>query len=210
MSILHTFTVKESTLRLLKKLQAFSLFSEMRLVGGTALALQLGHRNSVDLDFFGKMNFTREELERELKKHGLKATVKSESKLIKVTQIEDIKVDFVDYSSVAWLEQAALSDGLRLAGLKDIGAMKISAIAGRGRKKDFVDLFFLLQHFSLSQLIGYYKQKYDTNSIFHVIRSLTYFEDAEEDPQPEMYAPFEWDYAKQAIKQAAAKRIFGL
>jgi hypothetical protein len=202
MNVLHTFTVKESTLSLLKKLQTFPLFSEMRLVGGTALALQLGHRNSVDLDFFGKMNFTREELERELKDHGLEITVRSESKLIKITQIEDVKIDFVDYSSVIWLEPAVLSDGLRLAGLKDIGAMKISAIAGRGTKKDFIDLFFLLQHFSLEQLIYYYKQKYETNAIFHIIRSLTYFDDAEEDPKPEMYLPLEWEDAKQTIRQA--------
>jgi hypothetical protein len=204
MSILHTFTVKESTLLLLKKLQAIPFFSEMRLVGGTALALQLGHRNSVDLDFFGKMNFTRGELEHELQKNGLKTSVRSESELIKITQIENIKVDFVDYSSVIWLEQAVLSDGICLAGLKDIGAMKISAIIGRGTKKDFIDLFFLLQYFSLEQLIDFYKQKYDTNSIFHIIRSLTYFEDAEEDPQPEMYVPFEWNKAKQTIKQAVA------
>ncbi|GHT32724.1 hypothetical protein FACS189434_05230 [Bacteroidia bacterium] len=204
MSILHTFTVKESTLLLLKKLQAIPFFSEMRLVGGTALALQLGHRNSVDLDFFGKMNFTRGELEHELQKHGLKTSVRSESELIKIVQIENIKVDFVDYSSVIWLEQAVLSDGICLAGLKDIGAMKISAITGRGTKKDFIDLFFLLQCFSLEQLIGFCKQKYDTNSIFHIIRSLTYFEDAEEDPQPEMYVPFEWNKTKQTIKQAVA------
>ncbi|MDR0872405.1 MAG: nucleotidyl transferase AbiEii/AbiGii toxin family protein [Prevotellaceae bacterium] len=202
--MLHTFTVKESTLLLLKKLQAIPFFSEMRLVGGTALALQLGHRNSVDLDFFGKMNFTRGELEHELQKNGLKTSVRSESELIKITQIENIKVDFVDYSSVIWLEQAVLSDGICLAGLKDIGAMKISAIIGRGTKKDFIDLFFLLQYFSLEQLIDFYKQKYDTNSIFHIIRSLTYFEDAEEDPQPEMYVPFEWNKAKQTIKQAVA------
>ncbi|MDR2843068.1 MAG: nucleotidyl transferase AbiEii/AbiGii toxin family protein, partial [Candidatus Symbiothrix sp.] len=143
MSILHTFTVDVSTLSLLKKLQAIPLFSKMRLVGGTALALQLGHRNSVDLDFFGTMNFTKEALEHELQKNGLKTSVRSESEMIKITQIENVKVDFVDYSSVIWLEQAVVSDGLCLARLKDIGAMKISAITGRGTKKDFIDLFFL-------------------------------------------------------------------
>jgi hypothetical protein len=204
MSLLHTSTVKASTLSLLKKLQAIPFFSEMRLVGGTALALQLGHRNSVDLNFFGKMDFTREELEHELQKNGLKTSIRSESERIKITQIENIKVDFVDYSSVIWLEPAVVNDGLCLAGLKDIGAMKISAITGRGTKKDFIDLFFLLQYFSLEQLIDFYKQKYDTNSVFHIIRSLTYFEDAEENPQPEMYVPFEWNHAKQTIKQAVA------
>jgi hypothetical protein len=59
-----------------------------------------------------------------------------------------------------------------------------------------------LQQFSLKQLIDFYKQKYDTNTIFHVIRSLTYFEDAEEDPQPEMYVPFDWNQSKETIKQA--------
>jgi hypothetical protein len=204
-SDLHTHTVAESTLSLLHRLQKIPLLSELRLVGGTALALQIGHRNSIDLDFFGTMNFSREELELELKKSGMHTSVKSESKLIKITEIEGIKVDFVDYSSVRWIEPAIESNDLCLAGLKDIGAMKISAITGRGSRKDFIDLFFLLQKFELEQIIEFYKQKYDTNSIFHVIRSLTYFDDAEEEPQPKMYLPFHWEEAKKTIKQSVAE-----
>jgi hypothetical protein len=204
-SDLHTHIVAKSTLSLLQRLQKIPLLRELRLVGGTALALQIGHRNSIDLDFFGTMNFSREELELELQKSGLRTSVKSESRLIKITQIEGVKVDFVDYSSVPWLEPAIVSNDLCLAGLKDIGAMKISAITGRGSKKDFIDLFFLLRQFKLEQLIEFYKQKYDTNSIFHVIRSLTYFDDAEEDPQPKMYLPFNWEEAKKTIIQSVEK-----
>jgi hypothetical protein len=200
-SDLHTHTIAESTLSLLHRLQKIPLFSELRLVGGTALALQIGHRNSIDLDFFGTINFSREELELELKKNGLHISVKSESRLIKIAQREGVKVDFVDYS-VPWLEPAIVSNDLCLAGLKDIGAMKISAITGRGRKKDFIYLFFLLQRFKLELMIEFYKQKYDTNPIFHVIRSLTYFDDAEEDPQPKMYLPFNWEKAKKNIKES--------
>jgi hypothetical protein len=202
---LHTNTVTQSTLQLLQKLQAVPLFANLRLVGGTALALQIGHRNSVDLDLFGQMQFTREELEYELKKNNLKTEIRSYNEVVRTAVIENVKVDFVDYSIIKWLESQIEQNGIRLAGLKDIGAMKISAIAGRGTKKDFIDLFFLLQHFSLKQLIEFYQQKFDVDDIFHVIRSLTYFDDAEEDPQPKMYIDFNWKTAKKHIKEMVLK-----
>jgi hypothetical protein len=198
---LHTDTVAEPTLQLLKKIQSIPLFCRLRLVGGTALALQIGHRNSIDLDLFGTMNFSQEELEHELKNNSLTYTIRSCSKLIRTIMIENVKVDFVDYSMVKWLEPQIEWNGIHLAGLKDIGAMKISAIAGRGTKKDFIDLFFLLKYFDLTQLIEFYQHKFDIDDIFHVVRSLTYFEDAEEYPQPQMYVGFNWKTAKKHIRE---------
>jgi len=183
------------------------LFNQLRLVGGTALALHLGHRNSVDLDLFGTMHFTRQELEYELKKNNLSTVIRSYNEVIRTTEIDSVKVDFVDYSTVKWLEPQIEMDGIRLAGLKDIGAMKISAVAGRGTKKDFIDLFFLLHHFDLMQLIELYQEKFAVQDIFHVVRSLTYFADAEGDPQPRMFADFSWETAKKHIKNAV-KSIF--
>lgn len=89
--------------------------------------------------------------------------------------------------------------------MKDIAAMKLAAITNRGTKKDFVDMYFLLQQFSLNEMLEYYKIKYNTNSIYNVIRSLVYFADAESDPMPKMYIPAMWDEVKSFIKESIEK-----
>jgi predicted nucleotidyltransferase component of viral defense system len=141
---------------LLKKLQQIPLFSGLRLVGGTALALQLGHRNSIDLDFFGHLDADHEILAKELE----------------------------------------------MAGLQDISAMKLSAITNRGTKKDFVDIYFLLQRFTLKELLDFYSEKYINSSVFMVLRSLCYFDDAEEQPMPKMFISVEWADIKAVIKES--------
>lgn len=202
MSQLFTSTIDVKTRSLLMRLQNIPLLKDMRLSGGTALALQLGHRHSIDLDFFGKMTVSWNELQQTLEQQGLTCIVRSESPMICITQIENIKVDFVDYSSVKWIEPAVVTDGIIMAGLKDIGAIKIASITGRGDKKDFIDLYFLLQHFSLKELIECYTLKFETVSVFHVIRSLTYFDDAEASPLPMLFAQFDWNEAKETIRKA--------
>lgn len=102
--------------------------------------------------------------------------------------VDDIKIDFVDYV-YKWID-APLCDGdIRLASMKDIAAMKINAVEGRGTKKDFVDIYFLLRHFTLEQILSFYKAKYPENSEFRALMSLTYFDDAEPQIAPEMLIP---------------------
>jgi predicted nucleotidyltransferase component of viral defense system len=172
----------------------------MRLVGGTALALQLGHRFSIDLDFFGTMEATTTEIINEFCSPDFNIVVKQDTKSIKVLYINNIKVDIVNYP-YKWLEPAIETDGVRMAGLKDIAAMKLSAITNRGTKKDFVDLYFLLQHYSLMQMITFYEQKYPNHSSFMVLRSLAYFEDAEEQPLPKIYSKLDWETIKIFIQK---------
>jgi len=86
-----------------------------------------------------------------------------------------------------------------LAQMEDIAAMKLSAISGRGTKKDFIDLYFLLRHFKLREIMQYYNRKYHDGSEFLVLKSLTYFEDADPDQSPVMLQPIEWDKIKEAI-----------
>ena len=101
-----------------------------------------------------------------------------------------------------WFYPPIETEGVRMAGLQDIAAMKLHAITGRGRKKDFIDLYFLLQHFSLKQLLELYEKKYPQNNLFFVIRSLSYFNDAEQDPMPEMFVDISWDEMKSTIQNA--------
>jgi hypothetical protein len=87
-----------------------------------------------------------------------------------------------------------------MAGLKNIVAMKLEAITNRGSRKDFVDVYFLLQHFSLTQMLDIYMEKYTRGSIFNVVRSLCYFNDAEILPMPEMIIPVQWEDIKSTIQ----------
>ena len=130
-------TVESNTLELLRKLSSLTFLKDARLVGGTALALQYGHRQSVDLDFFGQIQEEPEVIKEQLRGIAPIKVIK-ESGNIKIYVVADVKVDFVNYS-YSWIDAPVIEDGLTLASPKDIAAMKINAIEGRGTKKDFID-----------------------------------------------------------------------
>ena len=198
--MLYYETIHPDTLELLKRIQALELFDGTRLVGGTALALQIWHRKSVDLDFFGHVEASLEEIAMELSEF---ADVKplSSSKAMRFLIVNGVKVDIVSYP-YDWIDSPVIEDGLVLAGAKDIAPMKLSAITNRGTKKDFIDLHFLLKRYSFSELIDFYLTKYSDAQLFTVLKSLTYFEDAETDPLPVMSEPINWDEIKTAIVKA--------
>ena len=190
-------TVEPHTLELLKQLMQVSLLRQTRLVGGTALALQYGHRSSVDLDLFGIMEATTEELSQVLSQMST-ITLFGQSKMIKGFAVDGIKIDIVNYA-YPWLEPAVVEDGLRLASPADIAAMKIYAIENRGSRKDFIDMYFLLKHYSLDEILSFYKRKYPEHSEFDALRSLTYFEDAESFAMPKMFTDLNWEELKRFI-----------
>ena len=115
-----------------------------------------------------------------------------------ITSINGIKVDFVNYNYPV-LKDSKTINSIRLSSLEDIAAMKLNAILGRGSKKDFIDLYFLLNEYSLTQILKFYNQKYLDGSEFLVVKSLTYFEDADIQPDPKMYKIFDWTICKQKI-----------
>jgi len=199
--LLRSDTLDKHTLELVKELQALPGLQRIRLVGGTALALQLGHRLSVDLDLFGDSIPGAAELLDTLKDNGLKPLLNYSSTRIAQFVINDVKVDFVNYP-YRWLERPIEEDGIRLAGLQDITAMKLEAITNRGTRRDFVDIYFLLMMFPLKQQLDWYLQKYPDGSSFNVLRSLTYFTDAEAMPMPKMLIPVEWDKIKSVVRTA--------
>ena len=195
--MLYLETVESSTLELLKKLQRLPVLEQTRLVGGTALALQLGHRKSIDLDFFGTVDCEAEYLRESIA--GIASlTILKESPHIHIYIVDGIKVDIVNYKS-PWLDDVVLEQGLRLASVSDIAAMKITAIIGRGTKKDFIDIAFLLHHFSLEEILHFYAAKYNDSSVFMAMKSLAYFDDAEADPMPDMFVNQSWQQVKAYI-----------
>lgn len=190
-------TIEPHTLELLKGLMSEPLFASLRLVGGTALALQYGHRSSIDLDFFGTIEDDSELIKDTLRKHG-KLLIIKESRNIKIYQLDGVKIDIVNYH-YPWIHESIAEDGILLASPIDIAAMKINAIEGRGTKKDFIDIYFLLQHYSLKEILTFYQNKYPENSIFRALMSLSYFDDAEEQFMPKMFSNVSWKDMKTYI-----------
>ena len=194
-------TIVPHTLELLRYLMAEPYLQDCRLVGGTSLALQFGHRSSVDLDMFGDVPDDNQALLDILERFGTVRGQKT-SKYIKSFVVDAIKVDFVNYSRYPWIDDAVVEDGLRLASPKDIAAMKTYAVQNRGSKKDFIDMYFLLQHFTLEEILGFYSQKYPNYSMFRTRMSLTYFEDAENQECPKMWVDVDWKTVKESISKA--------
>ena len=193
--MLYKSTVKPELLRLLDQVMQMEAFANLRLVGGTALALQIGHRESVDIDLFGKIEF--EEQERNIEFVG-KIEFLKKSRNINVLSVDNIKLDIVNYR-YPWISPLVEEDNYRLASLKDIGAMKLNAISGRGTKKDFIDLFYLLKRYTITELFEFYNQKFDDGNLFLVKKSLTYFDDADHDPMPIMNENIRWEDIKKHL-----------
>lgn len=118
--------------------------------------------------------------------------------------INGIKVDIINYS-YPWLHQANKADDLRLASIEDIAAMKLAAIAGRGTRKDFIDIHFLLRQFSLQEMLDLYTAKYADGSVFMILKSLIYFDDAENDPEPFMFETIDWNLIKSELRDEVTK-----
>lgn len=192
--MLQTKSVQPKLLELLISLMQEEEFKDFILVGGTSLALQLGHRISIDIDLFGACEIDELLFIETLEKYG-KVNVLKKSKNILICSVDGIKVDFVNYK-YPLIDNYTIIDNIRLASIKDIAAMKLNAIAGRGSKKDFIDLYFLIKFHTLEQIIGYYLQKYSDGSEFMVKKSLTYFEDADLEETPVLFEEIDWQEIK--------------
>ena len=200
-------TINAKTLSLLKRVQNLPELAETRLVGGTALALQLGHRISVDLDIFGKWDYSQDLLAKFSSIGSADKESQTPDGKMAFFYVDDIKVDCVAYDMYEWLESPVEENGLRLAGIKDIGAMKVNAIVNRGTRKDFVDMTRLLEDNSLDEILSWYKTKYPDANLALALRSLSYFVDAETMPMPRMLVPFDWEDAKERIRAAIRKFV---
>lgn len=153
------------------------VLSDFYLVGGTGLALHLKHRKSADIDLFCDLGFESQSICSHLEQKYQAISVIHELNTARC-QIQGIKVEFLSHS-YKLLEPPAQIDGIRVAGLKDLAAFKLNAVSGRGSKKDFWDVEALLLHFTLRQMLDFFTQKYPMAELWHLIRSLTYFRDAD-------------------------------
>jgi hypothetical protein len=194
--------IKPATFQLLRKLQSDEELSSFFLVGGTSLALQLGHRHSIDLDMFSQHAFDDGKLLTYLDKN-YKFYLSSFEKNTVLGFVDDVKVDFIahEYELVHPLVE---TDGVRMASLLDVGAMKLNAISHSGqRQKDFYDMYFLLEKYSLSQLLAAYEKKYPRSSPLMPLRATAYFGDIEFDVEPpELIIAVSFDAVRERLTEA--------
>jgi predicted nucleotidyltransferase component of viral defense system len=181
----------------LSTLQPFSL------VGGTALSLRYGHRSSIDLDLFYHEKFNHSEIIEELEAvFGENFVYKQQHTQFGIfCFIYDIKVDLVFYPHSP-IKNIEIVENIRFYSSEDIAAMKIQAILGRGKKKDFWDLFELLKHFSLQQIIDLHKQKFPNQMLaISIPHAITYFVDADESETPVSFKNQTWEGVKKGIQK---------
>lgn len=202
--MLHFETLPAGTLGLLKDLSAHPALQQFSLVGGTALALRFGHRRSIDFDFFTPESFDVEALADTLSKELPDFETTGMNKVGFNAHIGDLKVDFVTYR-YPLLAEPETQDGIRMFSLPDIVGMKLSAITNRGARKDFYDLHALIRHLGVDKLIEIYQRKYPSHDPMIVLRSMIYFDDAEDDNDPELLAGQAWGEVKETIREAVKK-----
>ncbi len=191
--MLYKETIEPKTLELLIDLQKEPLLSTFNLVGGTALALHLGHRKSIDLDFLSSETFDLEEIKTMLiKKYDFKVSY-SRSQTLKGF-INGIKVDFIKFD-YPHLYNCEIIDDVRLESIPDIIAMKLLSITDNGsRIKDFIDIAYLSSRFSLEEMLQFFIRKITNSNIIMPIKALTYFDDIDFNESIVMlYNDFDWD-----------------
>lgn len=192
--MLFTETIKGETLELLKALMQDERLADFKLAGGTSLALYLGHRKSIDFDLFTEKSFDAPSMEKHLiDRYDFKGDF-LEKNTIKGS-INDIKVDFITHNYPYIENHITTEDGIRIYGIKDIAAMKLSVIADDGtRLKDFIDIACLSTKLSLSDMLEAYQQKYKNSNPIRPLKGLTFFEDINfNEPIQMIQGKYNWD-----------------
>jgi hypothetical protein len=205
---MFTKTLLPDTFRAIQLVSGVPEIKKAYLAGGTAIALQLGHRISVDLDFFTSQEFNETELSAKLttlpefvQDGTTKGTVWGEIGQTRFSMF---------YYKYPLLKQTVVFEGIQLASLADIAAMKIHAIEDRGTRRDFVDVYFLSKKYSLEEMLDFYQKKYAVleDHLYSILRSLDYFEDAEQEQQmPQMLVNVGWEEVKKYFRKETRRLV---
>lgn len=202
---MFTKTLLPDTVRALKLVSKINTVKKSYLAGGTALALHLGHRISIDLDFFTKEKFDEKVLASELKNLP---EFKEDGTAWRTVwgSVGNTKFSLF-YYQYPLIKQTAEFDNTQIIQKEDIAAMKIHALEDRGTKRDFVDLYFLAKEFSMEQMLKFYDQKYGIlkEHLYSILRSMDYFADAERDNMPKMLIPVSWEEVKKFFQAQTMK-----
>lgn len=201
----YTNTIPQVTSLVLDNIKEISDMQNFYLTGGTALALLLGHRESEDLDFFTKNSFQPTLLQQKLLKLGTLENVQIDQGTLNLF-MNKVKLQFL-YYPYNLLEKLIPWNGINLSSMIDIACTKLITVSMRGSKKDFIDLYVILQQMTLEELFIKLDEKYTKvqYNYPHILKSLVYFNDADDQPMPRMHKDFSWEDVKNSIvKQVKA------
>jgi hypothetical protein len=172
------------------------------LVGGTAVALHLGHRRSVDFDWFTLERFDPLGVAQELREEGIPFVTESVATGTLHGLVRGVRVSLLRHNYRLLAGLRPWRGGIHIAARADLAAMKLSAVAQRGAKKDFVDIYALGRRAdSLSQMLHWYKQKFAIEEIAHLLFSLAYFDDADAERIPRMLWDVSWRTMKATLQR---------
>ncbi len=204
---MHREVLTAKAHRLLPSLVKLAAHHGFYLAGGTALALQYGHRRSVDFDFFSSQDFNTQKLRQACLKLG-EFTVTSEARGTLHGTLAGVRLTFL-YYPYRLLGCLLAYNSLKLADPRDIACMKLQAVANRGSKKDFFDLYELLRHYTLEDILTWFETKYGRKaySRLHLLKSLIYFADADNEPLPRLLIGPSWSKVKIFMRQQVKKLL---
>lgn len=206
---MHSEVLGKTTGKNMEILGASKMLDGFYLAGGTGLALWYGHRISLDLDLFSAEKFNAMSITKALKQQGKLSLDTLENDTVH-GDFEGTKLSLL-YYPYRILKGPTMYQGIQVADPIDIACMKISAISSRGTKKDFVDLFYILEHYTLAEIIMFFQEKYEDieYNMIHILKGLTYFSDADMDPDPEFLTknPPSWNTIKRQIQHETKKLI---
>jgi len=208
--MLHFQTVKPECLALLNEISVLQGLESFRLAGGTALSLHLGHRISIDLDFFTNELFNPEEFKIFLSSYFNDRIIFNGSNRYGVfASIDQIKVDFL-YRYERFINAFFQFENVRLASLEDIGAMKIHAAANRASKKDFYDIYELLNIFTFAHLIELHTTMFPNYGLAGTLKNLSDFSDVDLDSEPSSLKGVYWEEVKVCVTTEVQKYVLGI
>jgi hypothetical protein len=204
----HWESLTPSTLDAFRLASQLEFIQSFYLAGGTGLALHFGHRISVDLDFFSENSQAVDQQQRSIlhttfDEPSLEITYDKDSTFVALWR--GVGVSFFRLNAYPLASPTYELNNIRLASVEEIGAMKLAAIINRGTRKDMVDMYFILQQISLETLFQLAALKYAKIRSFPVsaVRALSYFEDAESLPMPQMIDKTPWSKMKKFLEASA-------
>ena len=198
---MHAKTLPEHAQAALAILSTAPILKSAYLAGGSALALHVGHRKSHDFDFYTRESVRAEDVARELGKIGNFKTTLMEPPHTLLGEFNRVKFSLFRYD-YPLIDVISEFQKVKIAGVKDIAAMKLSAICGRATKRDYVDIFTISKMHSLEEQLKWYKKKFGQfgNNLYVIIKALDFFQDAEADEMPNMFTQVSWEEVKTFLK----------
>lgn len=194
-------TLSQPTKKLLELLKPFNLPKDSYLAGGTAIALQIGHRMSNDLDFFTSTKFSEIMWESKLT-HELGLETNQRDWQTIAGNIKGVKFSLFYYPDKL-ISEPVKYDSVSIASLPDLCGIKLNTIISRGAKRDLIDVYFLARKFTLKQMFDFYQEKYGNFSDREIMikKALVYFEDANEEEDPKMLVKDKWEDIKTELRE---------